>query len=295
MWRFDRTYNALSHPVRVRANDVPAGRVVHRLLEPFADRRSRAALSTYTIIAHEDEGDGCRFTVRLQDEVVLRSLTAEGAAEWVVWDAHETAAETAERVLVLHASAACWQQQGILLPAPPGSGKTTLVGGLVRAGFSYLSEEYTPFDPARGLIYPFPSPLRIVSGSLGLVGMGPSAGKASAETSDQGASVKRWVRPADLRPGCIGGPCRIAHVLVPSHEPGAGASLEEMSRAEVLTLLFHDSFNLRRVGSAGLEPLARALQSAECHRLRFGDLATALDVIRELVGVTELSTARRVP
>src|SRR2546423_483116 len=129
MWPSDRRYRALSRSFGVRTNDVRAGHVVQRLLEPFSDAAPGAS-PTYSLLAHEEEGDGSRFTVRSGDEVVLRSRSARGAAQWIVWDACEAAAETEERALVLHAAAASWQGCGIVLPAPGGSGKTTMVGGL---------------------------------------------------------------------------------------------------------------------------------------------------------------------
>ncbi|MFN2468783.1 MAG: hypothetical protein ABR521_11715 [Gaiellaceae bacterium] len=58
----------------------------------------------------------------------------------------------------VHAGAVGWRGHAIVLPGREGTGKTTLTAALVRAGATYLSDDYVPIDD-RGHAHPFPRPL----------------------------------------------------------------------------------------------------------------------------------------
>ena len=62
------------------------------------------------------------------------------------------------RRVFVHAGAVAWNGRGILIPGSTLSGKSTLVTELVRAGATYLSDEYAILDGA-GRVYPFPKPI----------------------------------------------------------------------------------------------------------------------------------------
>lgn len=68
-------------------------------------------------------------------------------------------------LLWLHAGAMSLGEQAILLCAPSGHGKSTLVGELLRWEWSYLSDEVAPIDPISAKVLPLPlSPAKRVGG-----------------------------------------------------------------------------------------------------------------------------------
>jgi hypothetical protein len=69
-------------------------------------------------------------------------------------------ATAAPRHTFVHAGAVGWRGRAIVIPGRSRSGKTTLVAALVRAGASYLSDEYAVVD-ARGRVHPFATPLSV--------------------------------------------------------------------------------------------------------------------------------------
>ena len=68
-------------------------------------------------------------------------------------------AETAPRLVFVHAGAVAWRGRAIVLPGLSYSGKSTLVAALVKAGATYYSDEYAVLD-ARGRVHPFPCALQ---------------------------------------------------------------------------------------------------------------------------------------
>src|SRR6266550_3942853 len=63
-------------------------------------------------------------------------------------------AETAPRLVFVHAGAVGWRGRAIVLPGVSYSGKSTLVAALVKAGAVYYSDEYAVLDP-RGRVHAF--------------------------------------------------------------------------------------------------------------------------------------------
>jgi len=66
----------------------------------------------------------------------------------------------APRRVFVHAGVVGWKGRAILFPGQSLAGKTTLTAELVRAGASYLSDEFAVLD-SQGLVYPYNKPLSI--------------------------------------------------------------------------------------------------------------------------------------
>ena len=62
--------------------------------------------------------------------------------------------------IFVHAGVVGHRGRAIVLPGPSFTGKTTLVGELVRAGAAYYSDEFAVLDD-NGLVHPYPKPLSI--------------------------------------------------------------------------------------------------------------------------------------
>ncbi len=75
------------------------------------------------------------------------------------WLRLTVAIRSPERIFV-HAGVVGWRGQALLVPGRSCSGKTTLVAALVRAGATYLSDEYAILDE-NGRVHPFAKPLSI--------------------------------------------------------------------------------------------------------------------------------------
>ena len=69
-------------------------------------------------------------------------------------------AELSRRKLFVHAGVVAWKDRAILLPGRTLAGKTHLVAELVKAGATYLSDEYAVLDED-GFVHPFAKPLSI--------------------------------------------------------------------------------------------------------------------------------------
>lgn len=71
-----------------------------------------------------------------------------------------TQATLARRRVFIHAGAVGWRGKAIIIPGKSYSGKSTLVMELIKAGASYLSDEFAVLD-FQGRIHPYPKPISI--------------------------------------------------------------------------------------------------------------------------------------
>lgn len=72
---------------------------------------------------------------------------------------------------LFHAGVVTWRDKGIILPAHPDMGKTTMVIKLVMLGCRFLSDEIACFNPELTKLEAFPRRLSIRNGSRKLLGL----------------------------------------------------------------------------------------------------------------------------
>jgi hypothetical protein len=280
-WVSDRNYRTLSYRFRVRSNLPRAARLLDRLLAPFRARDAAGGngVPTYSLVG---TGEGrFPYALYLDDDCIQQVEYPASMVDYVLAHSTTRAIELAAGFVAVHAGAATWNGRGILLPAPPDSGKTTLVAGLVRAGFGYLSDETGLVDPEDGLLHPFPRPLAMDDGSIGAL---PGLRQKLPPDHQQYMRFRYHIPPSDLRSGALGRPCPVRYVVAPRYQGGGKTLLEPISRAAGLTTLVDNSFNFPRFGRRGLTALGDVVRGAECYRLQIGDLPSAVQVVRDLVG-----------
>lgn len=270
-------YRVLSFGFRVSSSVERVGERLDELLARFRVPELDGDAARYEIAPEASTG---LLVVDRDGSCVQRARTEAAIVDFVLWDAVTRAVERATDLLALHAGAVALDGRGVLLPAPPDSGKTTLTAALTRSGFSYLSDEVAPIDPETALLRPFPRALWMDAGAIDRLG-------GLWEGIPEGLRALRrpqyHVRPEDLRPDPVGGDVPVRLVVAPSYAGGEDVELEPLTRAEALVLLAENAFNLERFGRRGVEVLARVVAGARCFRLRMGDLDVAARTVRRLL------------
>jgi hypothetical protein len=182
--------------------------------------------------------------------------------------------------LGLHAGGVARAGVGVALPAPMESGKTTLTAGLVRAGFSYLSDESVLLEWGTNRCVPFPKPLSLDPGSWDLF---PEL-EPETNLPDDGYKASQWqVAPTDIRADAVAGPTPIQYFVFPRYAEGATTQLQRLARGEAVIELAKNTFRFNERARRSLDALAAAAQFAECYRLDIGRLDRAIALVSELV------------
>ena len=267
-----RGYHALALDFSLAVQDDELCSYLEWLLDGFDEPTSS---DQYVVVS--GVGDPPRIELRRDDVVEFSGSSGADFVDNLVQWINRNAVDP-DYAVMSHAGGVERGGVACVLPADPESGKTTLTTGLVRAGYSYLTDEAVSFDWNTIEIEPFPKPLSIDPGSQHLFP------ELRPPLLDERDGPTQWqVPPSVIRDDAIGGPCRARYVIFPKYVEHAKTRLEPVSRAEALVEMAKNTFRFREHPRRGLDALSRVIREVECARLIVGDLDDACALIDQLM------------
>ena len=221
-----------------------------------------------------------RFSVDGQEPHEL--MPAEHALPVLEWGINLVIAMRSHAFLMLHAAVVELDGGGMLLPAAPGFGKSTLCAGLSLRGWRLLSDEFGLLRPRTTDLIPVPRPVALKDESIDVIrnfeaeaALGPSTPNTRkgtvAHLRPPGDSVSLAGRPADAR-----------WIVFPRWEPGEPSRLTPISGAEAFMLLATNAFNYELLGEAGFDTVADVVGASRCFRFVYSDLDDAVEQLTAL-------------
>ncbi|WP_342120747.1 HprK-related kinase A [Pseudoduganella sp. OTU4001] len=200
----------------------------------------------------------------------------EGGMNWCI-------STRAHRYLIVHAAVLERQGRALILPAPPGSGKSTLTAALAgRGGWRLLSDELTMLELDSGLLVPNPRPISLKNASIDLIrDYVPEAVFSTPVHDTTKGTVAHMRVPGDAvrRSDETATP---AWIVFPQYAAGARTVLEPLARASTFMELATNSFNYSVLGAAGFDALGRLIDATAGFRFRYSALDEALDTFARL-------------
>ncbi len=239
----------------------------------------RAYAATFEV---RPEASGGRACTIIQDGAPVGTVEnpqdALASLEWAINNA--AVEQLGARYVLFHAGAVAYAHQGILLPAVAGSGKTTLVAGLVAAGFQYLSDEVGALDPLTGRLVPFPKSLCVKQGSRPILEpLYPQLRDGTSRRRFGGAPMQYLTAPHGA---VASASVPVRFVILPQYTDGVDTKLEPVTRSLALERFMEQSFSLPAHGAPGMRTVVEVLARADCYALAIGSLQEAVELVRNL-------------
>ena len=199
------------------------------------------------------------------------------------WGVNWTLAERFNHCLLLHSGVVEKRGVGIVLPAIPGSGKSTLTAALMLSGYRLLSDEFGVVRFEDGTLMPMLKGAALKNESIDVIRttfpqarLGPSFPKTRkgtvAHLAPDAASVSR--RHTIAAPGLL---------IFPMYQARAETTLEPMGKSQAFSKLVVNSFNYELLGAAGFEAVCKIIDACDSYRLTYSELASAIQTIDALV------------
>jgi HprK-related kinase A len=206
----------------------------------------------------------------------FKPLPRDQAFPMLEWGLNWCVSTQAHQYLIIHAAVVEKNGSAAILPAPPGSGKSTLTAGLVLSGWRLLSDELTLIDRKTGLIQPLPRPVSLKNQSIDVIrhfAPGTYINRASHDTvkgtvahmRPPKESVRRQHEPA--RPGWV---------IFPKWEAGASTTLTPRSQAQTFMFLAQNAFNYSHLGEDGFRVASALIDQTACYDFRYSQLHEAV-------------------
>lgn len=205
--------------------------------------------------------------------------TFEWGLNWVI-------ANHCNFYLVVHAGVVEKNGCGILMPATPGSGKSTLCAALCLQGWRLLSDELALIDLNTGLCIPVPRPVSLKDRSIELIRGFNQHGFVSETVHDtqKGSvaylkvpveSIKLQAQPANLKA-----------VIFPKFQAEYDSyTLNPISKARAMIRILEQTFNFAVLGERAFELLKAVLIDTCCFEFTYnGDLRLAESVFEQIIG-----------
>jgi len=195
------------------------------------------------------------------------------------WGLNFCIGTSANQYLMLHSAAVERNGKAMILPALPGSGKSTLCAGLINRGWRLLSDEFGIIDLETGQVIPLPRSIPLKNQSIEVIrNFAPEALMGPLYKKTRKGDVMHLAPPPEslLRQF---EPARPAWVVFPKYEEGAKAELSVENTAMAFTRLSNNSFNYKVTMERGYHALTKLTRQVKCYRLISGDLEETIDLL----------------
>jgi hypothetical protein len=214
------------------------------------------------------------------DDRVVDCLDTPPAARWAMVRQLVSTSTRRSWLALLHAGAVASPAGCVLLCGDSGAGKSSLLAGLVHAGFPFMADDIVPLEGGSRLVWPVPLAISIKNGSWPVIGaLFPEL--ADAPEIYFGARRMRffWPECRAVDADAPGHPA--AAVLFPRYLKDAPVALTRLDPAQSLTLL-GEGGSLLPTTDAGLAEFLMWWGRLPAYQLAYGRLDEAVAAVRVL-------------
>jgi HprK-related kinase A len=171
------------------------------------------------------------------------------------WGLNWCVSSHCHQYLIIHAASVERNGAALILPGPPGSGKSTLCAGLVTRGWRLLSDELTLLEFPTGNIVPLPRPVSLKNASIDAIRRFAPNAKLGPPVHDTVKGSVAHMKPPTESVHRATEVARPRWIVLPRYEHGAAVQLTALSKARAFMHLA-DNVQLRCARPARLRVLA---------------------------------------
>ncbi|MFT3820231.1 MAG: HprK-related kinase A [Rubrivivax sp.] len=215
-------------------------------------------------------------------EPVFEPLPLAQALALTEWALNWCIGSRSHQFLVLHAAVVERLGHAAVLPAPPGSGKSTLCAALVNRGWRLLSDELALISLRDGRIHALARPVSLKNQSIDIIQRFAPASTFSRRTLATSKGTVAHMKALPEHVLRMDEPARPAWVVFPRYVPDAPAELAPRAKADAMLQLSRNAFNSGIASREGFHALADLVDRSDCHDFRYSRLDDAITVFDRL-------------
>ena len=235
-----------------------------------------------------DSSGGLRRWIRPQalfsvDEVEpFKPLPRTQALAMLEWGMNWCVTAYCHHKLVLHAASVVRNGRAIILPAPPGSGKSTLCAALVHRGWRLLSDELTLVDYDATQLTGPTRPVNLKNRSIDVIARFAPEAVLSRRMHDTAKGTVALMAPPPQSVREAAEPAAPAWVVLPRWQAGTPARLTPLEPGAAFMQLAENAMNYHLLGALGFDALGRLVDRCQTWRFEYGDLDEAIALLDAL-------------
>jgi HprK-related kinase A len=201
---------------------------------------------------------------------------ASNALPLFEWGCNWMIGRCCNELLLLHSGALERDGLALLLPATPGSGKSTLTAALSQRGWRLLSDEFGAYDPTADVFRAVLKPIALKNESIAVIRQfAPSATLGPEFPNTRKGTVAHLAAGPDAvarrhetaRPGAV---------VLPKWQAGSPTRWEPLSEQALFPALAFNAFNYSLLGAVGFQAVVQLVRRCPAWQLTYSDLDDAL-------------------
>ncbi|MET0961393.1 MAG: HprK-related kinase A [Noviherbaspirillum sp.] len=215
-------------------------------------------------------------------EAPFKPLPRNQAFAMFEWGLNWCVSSLANHYLIIHAAVIEKNGRAAILPAPPGSGKSTLCAVLIRHGWRLLSDELALVRRSDFRLMPLPRPVSLKNASIDVMKRHAPDAVFSPSVSD---TVKGTVAQMKAPAASIARADETAlpgWVVFPRYEGGTPLTLTPVPRTRAFMRVADNAFNYAQLGAEAFEALAGVIAQSDCYDFRYSDIDEAVAAFEQL-------------
>ncbi|MGC2047650.1 MAG: HprK-related kinase A, partial [Gallionella sp.] len=212
----------------------------------------------------------------------FKPLPLDQAFPMLEWGLNWCVSSQANRYLIIHAAVIAKGGDAAILPAPPGSGKSTLCAALVNRGWRLLSDELALIRVSDGKLVPLPRPVSLKNQSIDIIQNYEPGAVLSRKVNDTIKGTVAHMKPPTDSINRAAETAQAAWVIFPKYQAGASALLETLPRSRAFIRIADSAFNYSLLGVRGFEAMASVIDSSLCYDFTYSNLDNAIETFAAL-------------
>ena len=209
-------------------------------------------------------------------------LPVNQAFPMLEWMLNYCVSSRAHGYLIIHAAVVEKNGQAVILPAPPGSGKSTLCAALVSRGWRLLSDELTLIGLEDQQLTPLPRPVSLKNASIPIMKAYAPDGLFTPSATDTAKGTVAHMKAPDASVARAGEPARAAWVVFPRYQAGAELTIDPIAPARAFMRVAENAFNYSLSGERGFHALGQVMDGCTSFDFTYSKLDEAIALFDSL-------------
>ena len=214
----------------------------------------------------------------------FQPLPRDQAFSMFEWALNWCVSGRAHSYLIIHAAVVEKNGRAAILPAPPGSGKSTLCAALVSRGWRLLSDELSLVRIADGQVVPSPRPISLKNSSIDLIGRYAPGTVFSRPVADTAKGTIAHMRPPTESVRRAHETAQPGWIVFPRYVADAAPALIPLPRARAFLKVAENAFNYSLLGAAGFKAVGGLVEATDIFDFSYSALDDAIAVFEQLAG-----------
>ena len=212
----------------------------------------------------------------------FKPLPLDQAFPMLEWGLNWCVSSHAHDNLIIHAAVVERGGHAVILPAPPGSGKSTLCAALVNRGWRLLSDELTLIRVRDGRLIPLPRPVSLKNQSIEIMHHYAPDATFSRPVHDTMKGTVAHMKASTDSVARATETAQAAWVIFPKYQSGAETCLELLPQSRAFMRVADNAFNYSLLGTQGFKALSGMIDNCQCYEFTYSDLDEAMATFSSL-------------